>query len=99
LDAQAHAVTFAPHANVWHRYRNDGASMTTFADPYVNISIGLAECQILIPLAGRVTIPAADWKAFKAWAHAPAKQVPALRDLAARTPAWRDQSASADSTP
>ncbi len=37
-----------------------------------------------------VTIPAADWDKFEAWAHAPAKPVPALRDLAATKPAWLD---------
>ncbi len=38
----------------------------------------------------RVTIPAADWEKFEAWAHAPAKPVPALAALAAITPAWQD---------
>jgi len=38
----------------------------------------------------RVTIAAADWEKFEAWAHAPAKEVPALRDLAATRPAWED---------
>ena len=37
-----------------------------------------------------VTIPAADWEKFEAWASAPAKEVPALRELAAHRPAWRD---------
>jgi uncharacterized protein (DUF1778 family) len=37
-----------------------------------------------------VTIPAADWEKFEAWAHAPAKPVPALRELAATRPAWHD---------
>lgn len=37
-----------------------------------------------------VTIPAADWARFEAWVEAPAKDVPALRDLAAHRPAWRD---------
>ncbi len=38
----------------------------------------------------RITIPAADWEKFEAWAHAPAKSVPELRDLAATRPAWQD---------
>ena len=38
----------------------------------------------------RVIIPAADWKKFEAWAHAPAKKVAALHELAAATPAWQD---------
>ncbi len=37
-----------------------------------------------------VTIPAADWEKFEAWVQAPAKTVPALRDLAATRPAWQD---------
>jgi hypothetical protein len=38
----------------------------------------------------RVTIPAADWEKFEAWAHAPAKAVPTLRKLAGTRPAWQD---------
>jgi uncharacterized protein (DUF1778 family) len=37
-----------------------------------------------------VTIPAADWEKFEAWVDAPAKDVPALRELAASRPAWQD---------
>lgn len=37
-----------------------------------------------------VTIPAADWEKFEAWVDAPAKDVPALRKLAASRPAWQD---------
>ena len=37
-----------------------------------------------------VIIPAADWDKFEAWAYAPAKEVPGLRDLAAHRPAWQD---------
>lgn len=37
-----------------------------------------------------VTIPARRWEKFEAWAHAPARDVPALRELAAHKPAWRD---------
>lgn len=36
-----------------------------------------------------VTIPADDWEAFEAWTRQPAKDVPALRELAARKPTWR----------
>jgi uncharacterized protein (DUF1778 family) len=38
----------------------------------------------------QVTIPAADWARVEAWANAPAKDVPGLRDLAATRPAWQD---------
>ena len=37
-----------------------------------------------------VTIPAADWEKFEAWVDAPAREVPALRDLATSVPAWQD---------
>jgi uncharacterized protein (DUF1778 family) len=35
-----------------------------------------------------VTIPAAEWDKFEAWAAAPPREVPALRALAAARPAW-----------
>lgn len=38
----------------------------------------------------RVTIPAEDWEKFEAWTTAPAKDVPALRKLAASRPAWQE---------
>jgi len=37
-----------------------------------------------------VTIPAEDWDKFEAWLEAPAKNVPALRQLAAIQPAWQE---------
>lgn len=37
-----------------------------------------------------VTIPAADWERFEAWASAPGRDVPALRRLAGTRPAWQD---------
>jgi len=37
-----------------------------------------------------VTIPAVDWEDFVAWVNAAARDVPALRDLAAHKPAWQD---------
>jgi len=36
-----------------------------------------------------VTIPAADWEAFEAWAERPAQDIPALRELAATKPTWQ----------
>jgi uncharacterized protein (DUF1778 family) len=35
-----------------------------------------------------VTIPAKDWSAFKAWIERPAETMPALAELARRTPSW-----------
>lgn len=37
-----------------------------------------------------VSIPATDWERFEAWTSEPAKEIPALRELAAHRPAWRD---------
>ena len=38
---------------------------------------------------GTVVIPAANWKKFEAWVNEPARNVPALRNLARTRPAWR----------
>src|SRR5258707_15592871 len=35
-----------------------------------------------------VTIPAKDWEAFEAWVNRPAEEIPALAELARRTPSW-----------
>ena len=37
-----------------------------------------------------VTIPARQWETFEAWARSPAREVPALRELASARPAWQD---------
>lgn len=37
-----------------------------------------------------VTIPAEQWEKFEAWVGSPAKEVPALRKLAASRPVWED---------
>jgi len=36
------------------------------------------------------TIPPEHWSKFEAWVDSPAKDVPALRELAATRPAWQD---------
>jgi uncharacterized protein (DUF1778 family) len=35
-----------------------------------------------------ITIPAKDWEAFEAWSSRPAEVIPALAELARRTPSW-----------
>jgi uncharacterized protein (DUF1778 family) len=35
-----------------------------------------------------VTIPVKDWEAFEAWVDRPAETIPALAELARRTPSW-----------
>ena len=37
-----------------------------------------------------VTIPAEDWEKIEGWVQAPAREIPALRNLAAARPAWQD---------
>jgi uncharacterized protein (DUF1778 family) len=37
-----------------------------------------------------VTIPAENWEQVEDWVEAPAKDVPALRKLAAHRPPWQD---------
>jgi uncharacterized protein (DUF1778 family) len=61
---------------------------TNLSDFVRRRALEAAEIELLThPL---VTIPAADWEKFEAWAHAPAKPVLALRELAATRPAWQD---------
>ena len=36
-----------------------------------------------------VTIPAKDWARFEGWASAPAREVPALRQLSKTRPVWQ----------
>lgn len=35
-----------------------------------------------------ITIPAKDWEAFEAWVNRPAEAIPAIAELARRTPTW-----------
>ncbi|MGH7068360.1 MAG: DUF1778 domain-containing protein [Acetobacteraceae bacterium] len=37
-----------------------------------------------------VTIPAEHWEKFEAWVASSAKEIPALRKLAASRPVWQD---------
>jgi uncharacterized protein (DUF1778 family) len=36
-----------------------------------------------------ITIPAEHWEEFEAWANRPAEEIPGLRELFNRKPAWR----------
>lgn len=36
-----------------------------------------------------VSIPARHWEAFEAWAHKPARKIPALEKLAGAKPKWQ----------
>jgi uncharacterized protein (DUF1778 family) len=65
-----------------------GHARTNLSDFIRRKAVEAAEADIAnYPL---VTIPAKDWAKFEAWAHAPAKDIPALRELAASRPAWQD---------
>lgn len=61
---------------------------TTLSDFVRRRAIEAAEMELLDHRI--VTIPVAEWERFEAWAHAPAKPVQALQDLAATRPAWLD---------
>jgi uncharacterized protein (DUF1778 family) len=61
---------------------------TTLSDFMRRKALEAAELALLDQRA--VTIPAADWDRFEAWARAPAKPVPALQRLSGIRPAWQD---------
>lgn len=61
---------------------------TSLSDFVRRKALEAAEADILARTV--VTIPARHWEKFEAWAHAPARDIPALRELAAHKPAWQD---------
>jgi len=63
-------------------------SRTNLSDFIRRKAVEAAEMELL--QQDHVTIPAADWEKFEAWVDSPAKDVPALRDLAKTRPQWRD---------
>ena len=62
-------------------------SRTSLSDFMRRKSLKAAEAEILN--RSIVTIPAKDWEAFEAWIDRPAEVVPALAELAHRTPSWK----------
>jgi len=50
-------------------------------------SLEAAEAEVLN--RSNITIAAKDWAAFEAWIGRPAEAVPALAELARRTPSWK----------
>ena len=63
-------------------------SRTNLSDFIRRKAVEAAETELV--RQDRVVIPAADWERFEAWVESPAKENPALRDLAGTKPAWRD---------
>ncbi|HZK98921.1 MAG TPA: DUF1778 domain-containing protein [Caulobacteraceae bacterium] len=61
---------------------------TTLSDFVRRKAVDAAEIDVLERRV--VTIAAADWRRFEAWAEAPGRDIPALRDLASARAAWRD---------
>ena len=61
---------------------------TSLSDFIRRKAVAAAELEVLDDRV--VTIAAADWDRFEAWAHTPAKEVPALRELASHRPVWQD---------
>ncbi len=65
-----------------------GQARTSLSDFVRRKALEAAEIDVLN--YGIVSIPAADWEKFEAWASAPARELPALKELAASRPAWQD---------
>lgn len=61
---------------------------TSLSDFIRHKAIDAAELEILDHRV--VTIPAEHWEKFEAWVGGPAKDVPALRELAGSRPVWED---------
>jgi uncharacterized protein (DUF1778 family) len=59
---------------------------TSLSDFVRRKSLEAAEIEVLNRTI--ITIPAKDWAAFEAWINRPAEAVPALTELARRTPSW-----------
>jgi uncharacterized protein (DUF1778 family) len=60
---------------------------TSLSDFMRRKSLEAAEAEMLD--RSIVTIPAKDWEAFEAWITRPAEAIPALSELARRTPSWK----------
>jgi uncharacterized protein (DUF1778 family) len=61
-------------------------SRTTLSDYMRRAAVEAAEVEMFH--RGIVTIPAKDWEAFESWVNRPAETIPALAELARRTPSW-----------
>ena len=61
---------------------------TNLSDFIRRKAVEAAEMELL--LGTTVTIPAAEWTKFEAWAQAPARTVPELVVLSQTRPEWQD---------
>jgi uncharacterized protein (DUF1778 family) len=61
-------------------------SRTTLGDFVRRTALEAAEAEVLNRTV--VTIAAKDWEAFEAWVNRPVEAVPALAELAHKTPSW-----------
>ena len=61
-------------------------SRTSLSDFVRRKALESAEIEVLNRII--VTIPAKDWGAFEAWVTRPTEAIPALTELARRTPTW-----------
>ena len=62
-------------------------SSTSLSDFIRRKAIEAAEADILDRRI--ITIAAKDWAKFEAWVQAPAREIPAVRKLAATRPVWK----------
>lgn len=63
-------------------------SRTNLSDFIRRKAVEAAEIEVLDKRV--TTIPAEKWEEFEKWAASPAKDVPVLRELASKRPAWED---------
>lgn len=63
-------------------------SRTNLSDFIRRRAVEAAETDLFF--RGLVTIPAANWKKFEAWANAPARKIAGLEDIAKTRPSWQD---------
>ena len=61
-------------------------AQTNLSDFVRRRAVEAAEADVLSRTV--VTIPAADWDSFEAWAKQPARQIPAIMALMKRAPGW-----------
>ena len=67
--------------------------MANASPAVLSVRVSPAERALLEAAAEQARTNLSDFirrKALESWVHAPAKEVPALRKLAATRPAWRD---------
>jgi len=87
--ATAHTTVLSVRVNSAERAVLEAAaeqSHTSLSEFVRRRGLESAEAEVLDRTV--VSIPAKDWDAFEAWIRRPAKTIPALAELARRSPTW-----------